>query len=446
MRKVLYLFVLMSLLVPSVIFAEQGEITFVLQEVVEVFDTAGDAHANRIQELGITSGGMPTEASLNFPGEDGDRDGTFYTQRTGSVSHNDKSESYTKYYKVRQKTISTPQEFLDFYGKTGTWELSNHQLALYQAFFYMYRPDDHMQMRMGMREDDLTIKLIDTSQIDCYYDSDVDPSDEILHAKINRDAFWPSANSSRIRLSSFNYAYKPVDNIKSTMLHEFCHAIDDRRKESGSYGPDGSHTLDELTTGRAAFKEAWAQFNEKYEFPAVNEDIPPTGTVYREGATVADPHNTHYLSPATDLSYKGFFECEGIIAGILYDISQIGDVDNHEGFNKIYEIFEETNKRESNRKLKKEKNFFIEFLEEYLKEYPDDIAQVLHIIDQATYNSMSDDAFEELVGRRKAQVYFDWRDTQEAEAAKRRYWEDFQKRYNVTPPSVTVPSPGEDEI
>lgn len=306
-------------------------------------------------EMGITRNLIPGEGEKNWYSED------------NNIA-----------YKVNRVKITSEEELMAAMGVSSEEEMTNGQLSLLGAFRAAY--SDEIQERKAYSFlPKVNLILTDTTGFD-------DPEQ---YPHVEND-FWPC--STKLTISTSSNSYRNDSNAEanaySTLIHEYSHCMDLTKREKGSYGLDGDHYANEITTARAAFVEGWAEYNEMIE----SEDQ----AKYMQNRALnlkyedKEEAGKYEPIPAEKCDTNQLLQCEAINACILYRIAT--EIDN--GKAKIYKAFTSTRL-----------NIFRDIrtiIKKLVKLYPEDTEAICKIIDEAFYGKLTNDEFYLFVGETDA--------------------------------------------
>jgi hypothetical protein len=226
-------------------------------------------------------------------------------------------------YKIRSKKVSSLDELYKEMGVTqadyDNGRLTNGQKTLVDTF-KMATSDAITSRTEHAFNRNCDVYLFNSDD----FDNNSNVSNYIKNA-IKNDT-WPCSmnNGKAIRMSSSFFCKQPnTDSAVSTFVHEYSHTLDKTIREPGSYGQDNTHMIDEITTKKAAFKEAWAEYNEMIEFNS-------TANKYLEYSTASASLCIESTRPgeigvyseinATDCSADQLLSSEMFVSRMLYQL------------------------------------------------------------------------------------------------------------------------------
>lgn len=254
--------------------------------------------------------------------------------------------------------------------------------------------------------DPIRVVITDTTDADWSY-TDVNGKTQTVPRDTYQSDFWSWSNGNTIHMATHNFNSKAgMEDVKSTFLHEYCHAIDKTNKEwIKPYGKDGSHYGDEMSKPKAAFVEGWAEYNEMIEFSAVATDsLKQLDKVCVElsekeaknfkpedakNGWFCNGVSTYTYKLAKDLTPEELWSCESYNRAALYYFAT--KLDN--GKQKVYDAFIKS-RGKIGRDLKT-------FVKELCKQHPEDIDEIGRILDDLSYGKMTDKEMKKFIGNSK---------------------------------------------
>lgn len=279
-------------------------------------------------------------------------------------------------YRVTRVKVRNEAHLLELMGAKGDEsKLSDGQKALLASFRAASSKAIKDRMELNQFRSKIVVHLTDTTGIDTS-----DPK-----YKSVREDFWPRSTGRTIQMSSFLYEYSGSEaDATSTMLHEFCHSLDNTFKEfRNPYGKDGSHFVNEMTGKRAAFVEGWAEFNEMLESKSEANYVRNSINWIRIESKTEE--GTYQTLEAKDLTGLQLTEVEGINANIMYEMAtQLPD-----GRNKVFAAFKKSNYPWRNLR---------HLVRALVKANPGDAGAVAEILDRATLGKLSDKELLDFLG------------------------------------------------
>ncbi|NLI79112.1 MAG: hypothetical protein GX442_22045 [Candidatus Riflebacteria bacterium] len=279
-------------------------------------------------------------------------------------------------YRVTRVKVRSEAHLLELMGAKGDEsKLSDGQKALLASYRAASSKAIKDRMALNQFRSTIVVHLTDTTGIDTS-----DPKYQSM-----REDFWPRSTGRTIQMASFLYDYSGSEaDATSTMLHEFCHSLDNTFKEfRNPYGKDGSHFVNEKTGKRAAFVEGWAEFNEMLESKSeANYVRNSIGWIRIESTSEEGKYKT---LEAKDLTGLQLTEVEGINANIMYEMAtKLPD-----GRGKVFAAFQKSNYPWRNLR---------HLVRALVKANPGDAAAVAGILDQATLGKLSDKELLDFLG------------------------------------------------
>ncbi len=286
-------------------------------------------------------------------------------------------------YTVNRVKVTTEEELLKAMGVKSESEIkSDGQKALLAAF----RQAKSDAIKSRAKDSILPVVKIFLTDTTGYDDAKKYP-----HV---RNDFWPYSSGLAINISSngYNYAKGPED-AASTIVHEYAHCMDLTFKEiKNPYGLDGSHYGNEITGKRAAFVEAWAEYNEMIESEReVQNIINNTKVLCEESKTVSGEY-THILPE--DATSNQLLRSEAYLAYLLYRLT----TETENGKEKVFEAFTSTRwnvLRDMSTLVKK-----------FVKQNPEDTQTVCKIVDQVFLGKLSDEELLDMVGKNETTLAY----------------------------------------
>ena len=296
-----------------------------------------------------------------FPGE-GTR--TWYSEK-------DKNMAYT----VTRTKVRDEAHLLQLMGAKDSSQLTDGQKALLAA--YQHSKSEAMKKRMPYNfRSSVKIILSDTTGFE----------DPAMYPNVTKD-FGPYSSGFMIQLNSKRFNWPgSEDDAKSTLIHEFSHSMDRTVSEFiNTYGKDGSHFANEKLGKREAFLEGWAEFNEMLDSKSEYNYMKNTLEQVRiESKTKAGDYS--YVDPKSDkISGVDLLNVEGFNAMILYRMSS----ELPDGQKKVFESFVKSNVPWRNLR---------HLVRALVKANPGDAAAVGKIIDEVTFNKLSNNELKEFLG------------------------------------------------
>ena len=292
-------------------------------------------------------------------------------------------------YKIKQVKITSEEQLIKEMGEDSYEDLTNGQKALVNA--YRASKQQSVQDRKDHAYRDCKVNLYDTSDVEGNDDSD--PTG-LMHRIMETD-FWPASyqKSGDIRIGSAHFSNQTnPEEAKSVFVHEYSHTLDKSAYIDGMYGLDKTHYLDEITTERAAFKEAWAEYNEMIDYKdrvKAYEKIAKKNQLLKvESDTMGGFYLTDDKVKAKDATAEQLMANECFMATLLYRIHEKTG-NNSKGEDKVSAAFYATNSEDNN---------MSNVIKQFLKDNPEDAKVVYEIIDKTLLGKMTDKEFLDFVG------------------------------------------------
>jgi hypothetical protein len=298
-------------------------------------------------------------------------------------------------YKIRSKKVSSLDELYKEMGVTqadyDNGRLTNGQKTLVDTF-KMATSDAITSRTEHAFNRNCDVYLFNSDD----FDNNSNVSNYIKNA-IKNDT-WPCSmnNGKAIRMSSSFFCKQPnTDSAVSTFVHEYSHTLDKTIREPGSYGQDNTHMIDEITTKKAAFKEAWAEYNEMIEFNS-------TANKYLEYSTASASLCIESTRPgeigvyseinATDCSADQLLSSEMFVSRMLYQLHVLLGKDSN-GKDIVSNAFYATNGEETE---------MTDLVKQLIRDNPGKAKDIIKIVDQVTLNKMTNDELTSFVGNSEA--------------------------------------------
>ena len=292
-------------------------------------------------------------------------------------------------YKIKEVKITSEEQLIKDMGEDSYNDLTNSQKALVNA--YRASQQQSVEDRKSHAYRDCKVNLYDTSDFEG--NNDLDPTG--LKQRIMETDFWPAsyAKSGDIRIGSAHFANQTnAEEGKSIFIHEYSHTLDKSAYIDGMYGLDKVHYLDEITTERAAFKEAWAEYNEMIESKdrvKEYEKIARKNQLLKiESDTIGGYYRKEDKVKAKNASAEQLLSNECFMATLLYRIHEKTG-NNSKGEDKVSVAFYATNGEDNN---------MSNVIKQFLKDNPEDAKVVYEIIDKTLLGKMTDKEFLDFVG------------------------------------------------
>ncbi len=290
-------------------------------------------------------------------------------------------------YKVRQKKVSSLDELYKAMGVTQEQydnnEISNKEKALIDTFNTALSQAVTDRTEHAYRNS-CDVYLVNSSDFDDTYGS------------YTKKDFWPCSWGDSIRLSTCYVSNTDnPDILPSTFVHEYCHTLDKSTfAESNPYGLDGSHRMDEIVTKSAAFKEAWAEYNEMIEFDSRRDTYLAKSTA-NTMLVIEDPNTSGDYSnkiKASDATADQLMSNEMFMNHMLYSLHELLGKDA-DGKDIVSNAFYATNSSD---------NSMSKVIKQILSDNPDKASEIYKIIDDVTLNKMTDDEMIDFCGESDA--------------------------------------------
>lgn len=281
-------------------------------------------------------------------------------------------------YKVKRVKVTTEEELLAAMGVSSESELSNGQKALLAVFRTAYSDAIQSKAKDSILPR-VNVILTDTTNF----------TNSELRDAVKKD-FWPYSSFFTINMSNFFYDYPGGDkDATSTMIHEYAHCMDLTVKEfKDPYGKDGSHYGNEVTSKRAAFVEAWAEYNEMIESEDEAKNIiKNTKKLWVESKDKAGDYTDLDPEEATSEQLKA---AESYNAYLLYRLAT--EIDG--GKEKVTKAFIGTRW-----KLFRDLSTLVK---RFIKNNPDDAKKVCEIVDEVFLGKFTDEEMFDMCGKSQA--------------------------------------------
>lgn len=300
-------------------------------------------------------------------------------------------------YKIKEVKITSEEQLIKDMGEDSYNDLSNGQKALVNA----YRASQQQSVidRKNHAFRDCKVNLYDTTDFEG--NDDIDPTG-LMHRIMETD-FWPASyqKSGDIRIGSAHFSNQTnPEEAKSVFVHEYSHTLDKSAYIDGMYGLDKAHYLDEITTERAAFKEAWAEYNEMIDYKDRVKDYEKIARKNQLLKVESDTMGGFYFKEdkvkAKNASTEQLLANECFMATLLYRIHEKTGY-NSKGEDKVSAAFYATNGEDNN---------MSNVIKQFLKDNPEDAKVVYEIIDKTLLGKMTDKEFLDFVGENEdSQAY-----------------------------------------
>jgi hypothetical protein len=290
-------------------------------------------------------------------------------------SEGDKNTAYT----VKRTKVTTEEELLTAMGVKSESELNDGQKALLAVF---------RKSKSQAIADEAKIAYIPTVKV--YLSDTTGYDDKSKYPNVTKD-FWPYSSGLAINMSSNNYNYAGGDkDAESTFVHEYAHCLDATFKElRHPYGLDGSHYGNEITGKRAAFVEAWAEYNEMIASEDEAKAILKRSEVLCEESKTEAGSYTWNIKQE-DCTADQLMRSEAHLAKLLYRLT----TETENGKEKVYKAFTSTRL-----------NVFRDMttlVKKFIKQNPEDTETVCKIVDEVFLGKMTDEEFLDYVGKTDA--------------------------------------------
>ena len=292
-------------------------------------------------------------------------------------------------YKIKEVKITSEEQLIKEMGEDSYKDLTNGQKALVNA--YRASQQQSVKERKDHAYRDCKVNLFDTSDVEG--NDDTDPTG--LLQRIMKTDFWPGCfeKTGKVQIGSAYFSNQTnAEEGKSVFIHEYSHSLDKSSFIDGMYGLDKAHYLDEITTERAAFKEAWAEYNEMIESKdrvKVYEKIARKNQLLMvESDTIGGYYRKEDKLKAKNASAEQLLANECFMATLLYRIHEKTG-NNSEGKDKVSAAFYATNGEDNN---------MSNVIKQFLKDNPEDAKVVYEIIDKTLLGKMTDKEFLDFVG------------------------------------------------
>ncbi len=300
-------------------------------------------------------------------------------------------------YKIKEVKVTSEEQLIKEMGEDSYNDLTNGQKALVNA--YRASKQQSVLDRKDHAYRDCKVNLYDTSDVEGNDDSD--PTG-LMHRIMETD-FWPASyqKSGDIRIGSAHFSNQTnPEEAKSVFVHEYSHTLDKSAYIDGMYGLDKTHYLDEITTERAAFKEAWAEYNEMIDYKdrvKAYEKIAKKNQLLKvESDTMGGFYLTDDKVKAKDATAEQLMANECFMATLLYRIHEKTG-NNSKGEDKVSAAFYATNSEDNN---------MSNVIKQFLKDNPEDAKVVYEIIDKTLLGKMTDKEFLDFVGENEDSLVY----------------------------------------
>lgn len=287
-------------------------------------------------------------------------------------------EDHNIVYNVKRTKVTTEEELLKAMGAKSEDDLTDGQKALLAVFRQSKSEAIAAEAKIGYIPK-VNIVLSDTTGFD----------DESKYPHVSKD-FWPCSTGLTINMSSNRYNYSGSEkDAASTLVHEFAHCLDATIKEiKNPYGLDGSHYGCEITGKRAAFVEAWAEYNEMIASEdKAKEILERSKLLCEESKTVAGSYTWDIKEE--DCTADQLMRSEAHLAKLLYRMT----TETENGKEKVYKAFTSTrwNLLRTMPTLVKK----------FIKQNPEDTETICRIVDEVFLGKLTDEEFLDYVGKNK---------------------------------------------
>lgn len=272
------------------------------------------------------------------------------------------------------KIISTPEDIDKQVAKGSSW---NSQLK------YLF--NDRAELLENLRAQGASLPA--DTVINVYEDN------QKTHPKVKH---WPHCTGSVVNLTS-NSVMWTREKFAGLVAHEYAHVHMHQsyggKFPSFSYGPSGSHMMNEIIGPGAAWVEGWAEFKEYW----AQGKKPVVKTLLSTRDKDGKAENTYEKSKITDI--KQLLDCEGINAAILYDIAK----NVPDGYAKLEKAIESGYRGN-----------LTDFLAAFVKKNPNDAMAVAELMDSNTNDLFAkSDACRTILGEEGRKEYLTRKNMQE---------------------------------
>ncbi len=281
-------------------------------------------------------------------------------------------------YRMQRIKVQSEQHLLQLMGVMDGDEskLTDGQKSL----LYMYRNAQNEQLRELSKKaiyPRINVHLTDTTGFD--------NSKEFPHVT---DDFWPMSMGFAIVMNSKRYS-SPGDekDAMSTLVHETAHCTNLTFPELfGKYGADKKHYANEILKPRAAFQEAWSQYQEILYDKDMNLPYLEACTTQFKREDPKKPGSYTYVNlKDPSVSAKDALNVEAVDAVMMYRLAtSIPD-----GAAKVNTAFYKGNYPWRSMEG---------FIKGFCKLYPADAQKASEILDQMTGNKMTEAEIRKLCG------------------------------------------------
>lgn len=291
-------------------------------------------------------------------------------------------------YKVRNVPVRDAQHLLALMGASNESELSDLQRGLLETYkFSQTQGFTDLGPRIPNITEKITLNLVDIAGY----------TDTTRFPKV-KDDFWPVNSSvyrhngneyvlnSEIRISgtdALGMGSDTVERMKGTYAHEFGHSLDLTVAESGAYGFDGTHYVNEKIKPQASFAEGFANFIKWLFFQDSEQE-------YRQAlrtVKIERPDGTYdeYPFAGDQLDGENVLNVEAINTLIFAKLAT--ELPN--GRTLVLDSFQKHNHRE---------NRMSNFLQNFLKDHPMHGSIVASILDRETKGKLSVEQIRQILG------------------------------------------------
>lgn len=309
-----------------------------------------------------------------------------------SLNANEKimeSSDGTHAYKIKSVPVRDSQHLLSLMGAADESRLTDLQRGLLDTYkFSQTQGFTDLQPRIPDITEKITLNLVDIAGYE----------DQQRFPKI-RDDFWPINSSvyrhngskyvlnSEIRISGtdvLGYGPAASERMRGTYAHEFGHALDLTAIETGAYGFDGKHYVNEPIKPKASFAEGFANFIKWLFFAETTE------TEFRDSirtVKIERPEGGYDEFPfyGDKLSGEGYLNVEALNTLIFARLAS----ELPEGRTLVLDSFQRHNHRD---------NKMSNFLQNFISDYPAQGTQVAQILDRETRGKLSPGDIRQILG------------------------------------------------
>jgi hypothetical protein len=357
------------------------EFNFYYQEIEEVYDPASKA-----EKIGLVD-----KVKNWINGEKVEIVKSNYVPPSGSADAGHAQIAYKK----RTTKVSSLNELYKAMGVTqadyNNGKLTNGQKTLIDTF-KMAKSEAITNRTKHALQKSCDVYLVNSDD----FDNNSKVSSYVKNA-IRKDS-WPcSMNGGKgIRMSSSFFCKQPnTDSAVSTFVHEYSHTLDKTVREADAYGQDKTHKINEITTQKAAFKEAWAEYNEMIEFDSTRDKYlaysTANSTLCIESKKAGEAGKYSNIK-ASKCTAEQLLASEMFMNRMLYKLHELLGKDS-KGNDIVSNAFYATNGKNTG---------MSDLIKRLIKDNPKYAKEIIKIVDEVTLKKMSKNKLTEFVGNSKA--------------------------------------------